>query len=73
VDSDLSSQFSNSNIDRMLDGFSPHPRVVDQVGGRKIFELHHEKEISRGGAVYSVDNLSVLTPKRHIEVHKGER
>ncbi|ENU0188452.1 TPA: hypothetical protein ACKE6M_005114 [Klebsiella pneumoniae] len=27
--------------------------------------------MSKGGDVYNVDNLNALTPKRHIEIHKG--
>lgn len=29
-------------------------------------------EISKGGDVYNVDNLNALTPKNHIETHKGK-
>ncbi|WP_406915245.1 hypothetical protein [Enterobacter quasiroggenkampii] len=25
-----------------------------------------------GGEVYNIDNLRVLTPKRHVEIHKKE-
>ncbi|HIE9456751.1 hypothetical protein [Klebsiella variicola] len=35
-------------------------------------ELHYEKEISQGGAVMDVDNIKALTPKNHIETHKGK-
>ncbi|WP_371921157.1 hypothetical protein [Pseudomonas sp. HMWF021] len=27
------------------------------------------EHIRHGGAVYDVDNLAVMTPKRHIEIH----
>ncbi|MEX5669801.1 colicin, partial [Pseudomonas neuropathica] len=37
----------------------------------QTIELHHEIEISKNGAVYDIDNLLVMTPKRHIQLHKG--
>ncbi|MGG2023387.1 hypothetical protein [Pseudomonas sp. AO-1] len=33
------------------------------------YGLHHIEHIQHGGAVYDVDNLAVMTPKRHIEIH----
>jgi hypothetical protein len=56
----------------MRTGAAPYPSLSDQVGGRTKFEIHHGIEIAKGGAVYDMENLSVLTPKRHIEVHKGK-
>ncbi|MBB3238641.1 hypothetical protein FHW68_000113 [Pseudomonas sp. Tn43] len=70
ADVELSQQFSKSNLDRMRDGSAPFSVLVDQVGGRKAFELHHQVEISKGGDVYGLDNISVMTPKRHIHLHK---
>jgi hypothetical protein len=70
ADAGLSQQFSKSNLDRMRDGSAPFSVLVDQVGGRKAFELHHQVEISKGGDVYGLDNISVMTPKRHIHLHK---
>jgi hypothetical protein len=56
----------------MRNGSAPFSAVTaDQVGGRKAFELHHDVEVSKGGDVYGMDNLSVMTPKRHIQLHKG--
>lgn len=73
ADAVLREQFTRTNLDRMRDGSAPYPRTTDQVGGRRTFELHHEVEISKDGAVYGLDNLLVMTPKRHIELHKGKR
>ena len=72
ADPELRGQFNESNLDRMRDGSAPYPRTTDQVGGRRTFELHHEVEIAKGGAVYDLDNLLVMTPKRHIHLHKGK-
>lgn len=68
-DPTLSKQFSASNKKRMEGKLAPRARFVDTVGGRRSFEIHHNKPISEGGAVYNTDNLSVVTPKRHIEIH----
>lgn len=68
-DPTLVKQFSPSNKKRMEGKLAPRARFVDTVGGRRSFEIHHDKPISEGGAVYHIDNLRVLTPKRHIEIH----
>lgn len=47
-------------------------KTVKQVGGRQRYELHHKEEIQHGGEVFHVDNLCVLTPKRHISIHKDQ-
>ena len=71
VDALLSAQFNIGNIERVRDGSAPCSTRIDQIGGRKTFELHHKIEISKDGAVYDLDNLLVMTPKRHIKLHKG--
>ena len=68
----LSEQFYKGNLERMRNGSAPFPKGTDQVGGRKAFELHHRIEIAKGGAVYGLDDLFVMTPKRHIQLHKGQ-
>ncbi|WP_186377433.1 S-type pyocin domain-containing protein, partial [Yersinia rochesterensis] len=66
---ELAGQFNPNNISLMKKGFSPHPISSEKVGGRDTFELHHVNRVKDGGAVYDVDNLRVVTPKRHIEIH----
>ncbi|WP_431081384.1 S-type pyocin domain-containing protein [Pseudomonas thivervalensis] len=70
ADVELGQQFTGINLDRMRNGQSPYSIRKNQVGGRKVFELHHEIEVSKGGDVYNVDNIRVLTPKRHIQHHR---
>ncbi|HHZ8844538.1 TPA: HNH endonuclease signature motif containing protein [Enterobacter cloacae] len=53
----------------MRKGNSPFTRDAECVGGRKRSEIHHIDPISRGGDVYNVDNMGLITPKRHIEIH----
>ncbi|MGF0238259.1 S-type pyocin domain-containing protein [Rhodococcus sp. IEGM1300] len=65
----LRKQFAIDNLTRMRGGLSPFSISADQRGGRKTFELHHDIEIAMGGDVYGIDNISVVTPRRHIELH----
>jgi hypothetical protein len=65
----LMDKFSQLNKIDMRDGWSPTTRPSEQVGGRKKYEIHHVKPISEGGSVYDLDNLRILTPKQHIEIH----
>ncbi|WP_097455941.1 colicin-like bacteriocin tRNase domain-containing protein [Escherichia coli] len=71
-DPELSKQFSRNNNDRMKVGKAPKTRTQDVSGKRTSFELHHEKAISQNGGVYDMDNISVVTPKRHIDIHRGK-
>ena len=72
TDATLSNQFISANRKRMLAGKAAKLREKDRVGGRTTYELHHVEKISEGGEVYNVDNLRVVTAKRHIEIHKTE-
>ncbi|WP_044871458.1 S-type pyocin domain-containing protein [Pseudomonas sp. LFM046] len=69
-DAELASQFKADNIDRMSGGNAPIARHRDTVGRRKSFELHHIELVSQGGEVYGLDNLRVVTPKNHIDLHR---
>ena len=69
-DVELSGQFIPRNLKRMKDGRAPRVREFDSVGERLSFELHHVEPVTKGGAVYDVDNLRVNTPKNHIELHR---
>lgn len=67
----LTSQFNGSNKKALNKGYSPFPPEAEQIGGRTRYELHHITPIKDGGAVYDVDNIGILTPKRHIDLHKN--
>ncbi|MHC8339550.1 S-type pyocin domain-containing protein [Pseudomonas sp. HLT2-19-2] len=73
ADKDLSRQFNNANLIKMIKGAAPYPGRLDQVGGRRKFEIHHKHEVAKGGAVYDMENLLIMTAKRHIEFHKGAK
>lgn len=69
TDLELSQQFKRSNRLVIQMGGAPFPIPNEQVGGRNRFEIHHVKPLKEHGAVYDIDNLRILTPKRHIEIH----
>jgi hypothetical protein len=72
ADSTLRAQFNSSNLRFMRKGRAPFPRASDKYGGRVKFELHHQLEVGKGGAVYDMENIVVMTPERHVFVHKGK-
>ncbi len=43
-----------------------------RFGKRCSFEIHHVEPIKNGGNIYDLDNLRVVTPKRHIEIHSNK-
>lgn len=73
-DQTLFDQFSIYGKSDIKNGLSPRVRESEQVGARKKLEIHHAQPISEGGAVYDMDNLRLLTPRQHIQLHssKGE-
>ncbi|NWE01712.1 S-type pyocin domain-containing protein [Pseudomonas sp. IPO3749] len=68
-DSELSKQFVSNNISEMKNGRAPFVRKADRVGGQVKFELHHATYVSKGGAVFDIDNIWVVTPKLHGSIH----
>ncbi|WP_324292613.1 HNH endonuclease signature motif containing protein [Xenorhabdus khoisanae] len=69
-DPNLINQFNEGNEELLRKERSPYTVDSEQSGGRKVFEIHHVKEIQHGGAVYNIDNLRIVTPKNHIRIHK---
>ncbi|WP_250180497.1 pyocin-S1 [Pseudomonas aeruginosa] len=70
-DPELSKQFNPGSLAVMRDGGAPYARESEQAGGRIKIEIHHKVRIADGGGVYNMGNLVAVTPKRHIEIHKG--
>ncbi len=70
-DPELSKQFNPGGLAVMRDGGAPYVRESEQAGGRIKIEIHHKVRIADGGGVYNMGNLVAVTPKRHIEIHKG--
>ncbi|WMJ01203.1 S-type pyocin domain-containing protein [Pseudomonas chlororaphis subsp. aurantiaca] len=70
-DPELSQQFNERNLKGMLNGLAPVTPRNGHAGKRISFELHHIELIKDGGAVYDTDNINVVTPRRHIDIHRG--
>ncbi|ADU71345.1 S-type Pyocin domain protein (plasmid) [Pantoea sp. At-9b] len=72
ADPELAGQFKKGNQGRMKKGLAPRVRELEQAGKRHSTELHHVDLISDGGEVYNIDNIHVVTPKQHVEIHSGK-
>ncbi|GLU37914.1 hypothetical protein Pssp01_20070 [Pseudomonas sp. NBRC 100443] len=72
-DAELMSQFKVTNQGWLRKGNSPFVPRAERNGENARYEIHHIQQIQHGGAVYDIDNLSIITPKRHVEIHKEDR
>ncbi|MEH6421032.1 S-type pyocin domain-containing protein [Pseudomonas sp. CGJS7] len=68
---EFSSQFNDANKILIAKGRAPKARDKDHHKGHATFILHHVIPISENGAVYDVDNLRVVTPAAHHDIHYG--
>ncbi|MBP6410431.1 MAG: HNH endonuclease [Pseudarcicella sp.] len=68
ADPDLVKQFTPKDIAIMKNGYAPEVLESQRLGGQIKYVLHHKTPINRGGAVYDVDNLYIVTPKYHKEI-----
>ncbi|CAI8799257.1 Colicin E3 [Pseudomonas chlororaphis] len=69
-DAVLRGQFCKDNQRKISEGKAPIAIESEHAGERMRFEIHHIVYIKNGGEVYNVDNLAVMTPKRHVETHR---
>lgn len=72
-DPELFSQFKPANQSKLRNGKAPFAQRPEHNGENARYEIHHIENIQHGGAVYDVDNLAIMTPKRHVEIHKEDR
>ncbi len=72
-DPGLLDQFKPVNRGKLLNGRAPFAPRTEHNGENSRYEIHHIEHIQNGGAVYDVDNLAVMTPKRHAEIHKEKK
>ncbi len=69
ADAQLRSQFTPIHLHLMKKAMRlMHEQMIEMEVALK-YEIHHLDEVAKGGAVYDVDNLVVMTPKRHIDFH----
>ncbi|MEF1286124.1 S-type pyocin domain-containing protein, partial [Vibrio sp. M250220] len=73
-DGQLNGQFHNRNKVKMADGKAPVAPQSEHYNENIIrYEIHHKVEVAKGGAVYDLDNLTIVTPKNHkkiVSVHQ---
>lgn len=67
---ELARNFNTLNIDTMAKGKAPFAPKEQRAGSAGKFELHHKVPVSKDGSVYDLDNISIVTPKRHKEIHR---
>ena len=70
---ELAKQFDPGSVAAMKKGYAPFVRKMERAGARKKYKLHHKNYISTGGNVFDIDNVNVITPKRHIETHQENK
>ncbi|WP_282703614.1 RHS repeat-associated core domain-containing protein, partial [Streptomyces sp. CC219B] len=74
---ELASQFNAGNRALMKNGNAPKVSGLQKgANGSDTYQLHHAVPIQRGGGVYDLDNIVVVTPRYHDDVldpsyHKG--
>lgn len=68
-DPELAAQFKKQSLSAMEKGKSPYAPEKEWAGEAGKFELHHKIYISNDGSVYGLENISVVTPKRHKDIH----
>ncbi|MFN1268668.1 S-type pyocin domain-containing protein [Pseudomonas lundensis] len=69
----LLSQFKLTNQNKLRNGKAPFAQRPEHNGENARYEIHHIENVRHGGAVYDVDNLAIMTPKRHVAIHKEDR
>jgi hypothetical protein len=66
---ELASEFSAESLARVRVGLAPMAPRGERGRCSEVFNLHHPRRIADGGEVYDVDNMMVVTPRRHDELH----
>lgn len=69
-DVELAKHYGPNSVDRMRKGRAPWAAKNERVGKNMKIELHHKHYISEGGDVYGVDNIGLVTPKAHVNIHR---
>ena len=65
---ELREQFAPGNQGLMSNGNAPRVLPEQALGKRASYEIHHTQPVGvRGGSVYDLDNMLVVTPKFHVE------
>ena len=69
---ELAAEFSPQNTARMRNGNAPFAPKAEGTSRGRVWELHHDPEIGRGGPVYDLSTMTVVTPRQHGQLHLGD-
>lgn len=73
-DPELSKQFDDRNLRRMKKhGYAPTAPFQDRHMSLTSHAIHHAIPISENGGVYDMDNLRIVTPSAHNNIHYGDK
>ena len=70
--SSYADEFSASNQTLMADGLAPYAPESLQTGNnynQEKYNIHHVNPVEDGGDVYNLDNLAIVAPQAHDEIH----
>lgn len=72
-DPELMEQFRKTNQVRIQQGLAPKASTegwhLGPIKTVKKFQIHHDLAIEHGGGVYDINNLRIVTPRLHDEIH----
>lgn len=68
ADSSYVEEFGQMNIKLMSKGKAPYAPIKEHYGKNNKYVLHHKQPIDKGGDVYNLDNLIIVSPKMHQNI-----
>lgn len=61
-------EFKSADIVLMHRGCAPVAKETQHLGSLDKYVLHHSSPIQRGGEVYDLSNIFIVTPKAHVDI-----
>lgn len=66
--SSFANKFNKANQALMKQGFAPRAPKNGHYKSLNTYILHHKQPIEKGGGVYDLDNLIIVSPRMHQEI-----
>jgi Colicin/Pyocin-S2, DNase domain len=70
---ELAREFNPQNRALMALGKAPKAISGEHLGKTKMYHLHHVEQVKDNGNLYNADNIRVVSPRRHDEIHTDLR